>query len=291
MNCREANEILITDFLYAHGIEPKRMSGNNYWYLSPIREEKTPSFKVDITINRWYDHGMGVGGKLVDLGIRLFEVDVNEFLSRLDSTKINDSFSFQAQPSNKVEPLIKKVKELENKALLDYLQERAVNIDVARRYCKEVYYSIGDRNYFAIGFANDIGGYEIRNKYFKGCIGPKGISTIMQPYDQNRSCKVISLFEGFIDFLTAINDDGVISESSYIVLNSVNQIHSAVAGLYSIEPARIMAYFDNDEAGANCFNTLKISYPGAINMSHEYAPFKDVNEAFVYLKSKSQSHD
>jgi hypothetical protein len=38
--------------------------------------------------------------------------------------------------------------------------------------------TVDGRNYFAIGFPNRSGGYEIRNAYFKGCISPKDISVI-----------------------------------------------------------------------------------------------------------------
>jgi len=30
-----------------------------YWYLSPLREEKEASFKVNRKKNVWYDHGIG----------------------------------------------------------------------------------------------------------------------------------------------------------------------------------------------------------------------------------------
>ena len=44
-------------------------------YLSPLREERTPSFKVDYVRNLWYDFGLGEGGTLLTLVMRLERCD------------------------------------------------------------------------------------------------------------------------------------------------------------------------------------------------------------------------
>ena len=274
MNCKEANEILITVFLFSLGIEPKRVAGNNYWYLSPFREENTPSFKVDASMNRWYDHGIGVGGKLVDLGIRIFEIDVVEFLKKISDQNFSNSFSFQ-KPEREVSlPTIKKVKELENKALLSYLKVRGIDpVWIAELFCKEVYFSVNSKNYFGIGIKNNLGGYEIRSVYFKGCIGPKGITTIKKD-----SSKSFAVFEGLFDFLSAFQQGGIITDFSFIILNSVNQIEHAIVELMKHNPDFIFSYFDNDEAGRNCYSILKSSFPNTIDRSHLYEGYSDLNE-------------
>lgn len=283
MNCKEANEILITDFLYSIGIEPKRVIGNNYWYSSPLRDEKVPSFKVDVSINRWYDHGMGIGGKLVDLGVRISQITVTEFLDRLNACKPTKSFSFHKPQPEAVKPVIKKIKALENKALLNYLIERGIySTFLAEFFCIEVYYDIADKHYFAIGFKNDLGGYEVRNKYFKGSIGPKGITTIKK--DRTNS---FALFEGFFDFLSAFQQGGIVTDFSFIILHSVNQIDYAIAELKKYNPDYILSYFDNDEAGKKCFQNLKIAYPNAIDRSHHYEGYKDFNEMIMQTKTKN----
>lgn len=291
MNCKEANEILITDFLLSQGVEPKKISGNSYWYLSPFRDEKTPSFKVNISLNRWYDFGIGIGGKLVDLGVRMFETDVSKFLERIKDQDFSSPFSFQQPIVSDSLPIILKIKKIENKALLSYLTDRAINpIWIAQTFCEEIYFSINNKNYFGIGFKNDLGGYEIRNKYFKGCIGAKGITTI-----KGKTTKTFVLFEGFMDFLTAYSEGGCITEFSYIILNSVNQIHHAIAELQIQNPSEVAAYFDNDEAGRKCFSTIKAVFPSIHDHSENYKSFKDVNEAAVtrrnnYIKSLNKQN-
>ena len=68
MNISEAKQIRIVDYLRLLGHEPKNARGGQYWYLSPFREEKTPSFKVNDRLNEWYDFGAATGGDLVELG-------------------------------------------------------------------------------------------------------------------------------------------------------------------------------------------------------------------------------
>ena len=272
MTCKQANDISIIDFLFTLGVEPKKIVGNNHWYLSPLREENTPSFKVDSNLNRWYDHGLGIGGKLVDLGIRFFEIEIAQFLTKIESWDFSKSFSFQ-KPEKIIEPVIKKIKALENIALIEYLETRAIPIQLASVYCQEIYYCTNGKNYFGISFKNDSGGYEIRSKYFKGCLRQKSISSSIVNIDQP-----VILFEGFVDFLTVCKHGGVNSNSSWIVLNSVNQVNQAIEVLMRLNLNTVETYFDNDEAGKKCFLTVKNLFTNVTDHSHSYQKFKDINE-------------
>ena len=94
MNIRQLNQLPIADFLSKIGVEPHYKKGENFWYLSPIRElENTPSFKVNTTLNRWYDYGLMQGGKLFDLAERLYP---NQCISDLIE-KINRLFLSEQQ--------------------------------------------------------------------------------------------------------------------------------------------------------------------------------------------------
>ena len=68
MNIAEAKEIRMVDFLQLLGHSPVRICNSQYWYLSPLRQEDTPSFKVNDRLNEWYDFGEATGGDLVELG-------------------------------------------------------------------------------------------------------------------------------------------------------------------------------------------------------------------------------
>ena len=59
----------MVDYLASLGFKPAKVSRNDFWYLSPFRDETTPSFKVNRNLNRWYDFGDGKGGNIIDFGI------------------------------------------------------------------------------------------------------------------------------------------------------------------------------------------------------------------------------
>src|SRR5450759_3460254 len=93
-NCIEANRIDLVDFLSNLGYHPQKKLNHDYWYLSPLRNERTPSFKVNRKLNVWFDFGEGKGGNLVDFGVQYFKCSVREFLKRVNNDNIS-TFSFQ----------------------------------------------------------------------------------------------------------------------------------------------------------------------------------------------------
>ena len=70
------------DYLSKLGYEPVKVRNCDYWYLSPLREEKTASFKVNKKLNRWYDHGLGKGGNIIDFGIAYHHCTIGELLQQ-----------------------------------------------------------------------------------------------------------------------------------------------------------------------------------------------------------------
>ncbi len=72
LSSTEARQIDIVDYLSALGFHPAKIRNKDYWYCTPLRNEKTPSFKVNRNLNVWYDHGIGKGGNLIDFGILYF---------------------------------------------------------------------------------------------------------------------------------------------------------------------------------------------------------------------------
>ncbi|HIW44337.1 MAG TPA: toprim domain-containing protein, partial [Candidatus Prevotella stercoripullorum] len=171
---------------------------------------------------------------------------------------------------------------LHSTALLTYLRERKIDTNVARNECVEVHYACNCKRYYAIGFRNRSGGYELRNRWFKGCIAPKDISHIRQEGDnENKNCLV---FEGFIDYLSfrTLRKYGSLScfdamESDFIVLNSVSSICKALPLLREYD--KTVCLLDNDSAGRNAFASLSRALNGnAEDMSSQYNGFKDLNE-------------
>ncbi len=55
MTIAEAKQLRIVDYLARLGYHPRSVKSDQYWYLSPLRDERTPSFKVNDRLNEWYD--------------------------------------------------------------------------------------------------------------------------------------------------------------------------------------------------------------------------------------------
>ena len=77
---------------------------------------------------------------------------------------------------------------------------------------------MNEKKYFGIGFYNNSGGVEIRNKYSKICLGKKDITVIkIQDHRNNEIC----VFEGFFDYLTLKNiEKSENVTSDYLILNT-----------------------------------------------------------------------
>src|SRR3954471_6977731 len=80
----DARQIDMVDYLSSIGYTPTKIRNFDYWYLSPLRQEKTASFKINRKLNCWYDHGIGKGGNLIDFAILHHNCTVGEFLQEVD---------------------------------------------------------------------------------------------------------------------------------------------------------------------------------------------------------------
>src|SRR5436305_1194282 len=66
MNIEKAKELDIVEYLANLGYQPIKIKEPGYWYKSPLRDEKTASFKVNRKMNRWFDFGDGRYGNVID---------------------------------------------------------------------------------------------------------------------------------------------------------------------------------------------------------------------------------
>lgn len=273
------NRISIKQFLSERGIFPRQERSNYGMYLSPFREERTPSFKVDYDRNLWYDFGIGEGGSVIDLVMLMECCDFRTAITKLEN---GSSFSFHhTEPIHSTNSTLQivSVKPLQDVRLLDYLQsKRSININIAKEYCQEVHYTVGDKNYFAIGFQSDGGGWELRNEYFKGSTSPKGISTID---NHSQTCL---LFEGFMDMLSYLTLKKIAQPTvDILTLNSVNNLNKATDFLKRHQT--IHCFLDNDEAGKQTLAKVEKLGCEIIDQSSFYCQHKDLNQYLIKIKT------
>lgn len=276
INCSTANKIDLENILLKIGYKPQKTRYSEKWFISPFRNEKTPSFKIDLNKNLWYDFGEGIGGTVIDFIMKYNNCSIKNALDIIATN--NYSFCKPIEKMNlpvKPKYSILKVTELDDDDLIKYLSYRNINLEFAKRFLFQVHYSFStSKKYSGIGFMNDFGGFEIRKKSFKGCLGKKSITTI------NNNSDVISLFESWSDFLSYLTLKKQIPEENFIILNSTSLVKKVPELITKY--SKVKCFFDNDEAGNKALNTLKENCKNEIiDYRSYYKSFNDLNEYLV----------
>ena len=276
----------LADFLARLGHEPVRRSGNELWYLAPYRGERTPSFRVNVAKQLWYDFGLGKGGDIFTLAGEFLQSDDFRTQAKFIAEAANMTVTVWEKPAylpKPTEPVFEDVEvaPLLRSPLTEYLEERGIPIGVASRHCCRLNYGVRGKRYFAVGFPNMAGGYEARSRFFKGCIPPKSVSLVKSEDTPSDECLV---FEGFMDFLSAVTF-GVTGNADCLVLNSVANVEKA-AGLLD-GYGRIGCFLDRDEAGRRTLAALVGRYGERVtDRSSLYDGCKDLNE---YLQQTTKN--
>ncbi|WP_375561229.1 toprim domain-containing protein [Bernardetia sp. OM2101] len=136
--------------------------------------------------------------------------------------------------------------------------------------------------YYAIFFKNDSEGYVIRNKAMKSpkCLGASDITTILY---QDSTEWII--FEGFIDFLSAITYYKKPFKGNVMVLNSVTNTEKGIVALKALGATKIFTFLDNDTAGKIATNQLKNTSIPLIDKVSLFGECKDFNQFLATKKT------
>ena len=242
---------------------------------------------------------LGEGGTLLTLVMRLERCDSREAVRRLQNGEKRNAYFASLSPGIYERPAVREPSPvmrpaavpalrilsdapLRHPALVGYLVSRGIVPSVAAAFCRKVRYEVQGRAFFAVGFRNDAGGWELRSARFKGGSSPKHITTF-----DNRSDTVIA-FEGFMDFLAYLSlkhPERLRIDAA--VLNSVVNLPKAIPFLGRHQV--IHAFFDNDEAGRKATVDLIRLCPRSevIDQSCFYRGHKDVND---YLIARIKDH-
>ena len=290
MNIDGIRKIPLADFLARLGHEPVRRSGNELWYIAPYRGERTPSFRVNVAKQLWYDFGLGKGGDIFTLAGEFLRNGDFRTQAKFIAETVNMTVTGWEKPAcllKPVEPIFEDVEvaPLLRSPLTEYLEERGIPIEVASRHCFRLNYGVRGKRYFAVGFPNMKGGYEVRSRYFKGCLPAKSVSLVKANDIPADECLV---FEGFMDFLSAVTL-GVTGNADCLVLNSVANAEKA-AGLLD-GYGRIGCFLDRDEAGRRTLAVLTKRYGERVSdRSTLYDGCKDLNE-YLQQTTKKQKNN
>ena len=154
--------------------------------------------------------------------------------------------------------------------------KRCIDLNRARPFLKCICYEVRGRGYQAIGFANQSGGYELRDdNVFKGRIASKDITSIFTD-----RAELVCIFEGFMDFLSFLSmKEEIINRC--LVMNSVSNVAKAIRYLNDRHLTHIRALLDNDDAGRRAIQEFARAGFQVEDMSRYYKDFKDLNDFHV----------
>ena len=284
----------IVEYLERKGIKPVRSTPAYALYHSPLREDTHPSFKVDTEKNLWIDYAEGKGGSIIDLCMRLEGCTLSETIRHLGRNTLDDTVHSpykesvqdtfmqesirQAASTNGGARRLTGISDTLPLHLQKYLtEERCINMEKAMPFLRCISYEIRGLHYQAIGFANQSGGYELRdNGMFKGTIAPKDITPIFTD-----GVDPVCIFEGFMDFLSFLSmKEEIISHC--LVMNSVSNVARAIRYLNDRHLTHIRAFLDNDDAGRKATNDFIRAGFKVEDMSVHYGRFKDLNEYHIH---------
>jgi len=280
LSCKSARNICIVKTLAKLGHFPTRTTEKEAWFLSPLRSETQASFSVSLIKNLWFDFGLGKGGNTIDLIMLIKSWSVREALEFLK----NDMGSLSFSPPN-IEPISKEpeisildVQIIHLKALIEYLNSRNIPYEIGRKYCRQVWYGFKSKRFFAIGLQNHLGGWELRNKYFKTSSSPKTFSFF------ERESKQLIITEGMFDFLSlATIDENLVQNSDCIILNSLAFLDRIKMLIPKYE--KVLIYLDNDPAGKKAAGSLLRQFDNVTDCSISYSDYIDLNEKLKVEKS------
>ena len=274
MNCEEVKEkINIRTVLESFHLFPVKENRKTAFYFALDREEKIPSLSVDFVKNKAFDFGTGKSYDVISIVQQINQCSVSEALKYLEKFV----FSVQNVIKNKEIEQQKKYKilnvhEVQHPALIQYLKSRKVYEQ--KDLVKEVEFELNSKKYFGVGFFNNSGGVEIRNKYSKMCLGKKDVTLV-----ENQSSE-ICIFEGFFDYLTFRNLEKKENLSSdYLILNSTAMLFKVEELLKVYD--KIFLFLDNDSNGELIKSKIQNQHKNVEDCSLIYHGFKDLNEWFV----------
>jgi DNA primase len=285
INAREIKDtVSLVDLLSRLGYQPAKTIGSEKYYHSMLQDnDSKPSFSVNEQLGIWYDHSLGKGGNIIDFGLAYWHLPFQETLEKIAQVCDSDLplINYDRPENSRKRSAVKiphyEVEDIKalgnNPVITDYLHYRGV-WQAAQNRLREVYYYVEDQKkqrkyFFAAGWQNELGSWEVRNKYFKGCLGHKAISFI--PGDEQR----LSVFEGYINYLSWQTENPLATDS-ILVLNSIALLNTAAKKAQQYSDVAI--YFDRDQTGHKATLELIKAVPKARDHSAIYDGRNDYND-------------
>ena len=286
LNAKELKQqASLVTLLHHLGYQPVPKRGKENMYHSMLREDdRVPSFSVNDDLGVWFDHGTGKGGNIIDFGLAYWKdlgfkevVQKIQHVLSLKPAEPRSVIHLGNRPRSAIRIpnyVVEQVKPIgTHPAITGYLKSRGV-LEAGNKCLSEIYYHVEDskgirKHFYAAGWQNELEGWEVRNQYFKGCLGSKAITFI--PGHEKRAV----VFEGFMDYLSW-KLENPLADESVIVLNSLSILNAGIGK--AKEFATLDLFFDRDNPGLLATREFIEALPYATDRSGIYNGFNDYND-------------
>lgn len=232
------------------GYHPAKSSGEELLYKNVLHKfEKVPTLVVNSELGLWFDRLTKRSGDILDFGLALWTglspLEVSEKINQLCEPSKDSSSSVDSRRTRKRKAIkiphyhIEEIKPLGgNTEILGFLKNKGI-WEIAIGHLKEVYYYVIDekkrrKDFFAAGWENENGGWEVRGRNYSSCLGPKGMSFI--PGQENK----LVVFGNYTEYLNWRYEFKT-SDASVLVLNDPEFLAAACKRLSKFKDVTVMA--------------------------------------------------
>ncbi|WP_316786577.1 hypothetical protein [Pedobacter frigiditerrae] len=232
------------------GYHPAKSSGEELLYKNVLHKfEKVPTLVVNSQLGLWFDRLTKRSGDLLDFGMafwaELSPLEVSEKIGQLcgpfkDLQARADKQHTRKRRAVKIPQYhIGEIRQLGgNSEISDFLKSKGI-WEISFGHLKEVYYYVIDekkkrKDFFAAGWENENGGWEVRGRNYSSCLGPKGMSFI-----QGQENKLV-VFGNYTEYLNWRYEFKT-SDASVLVLNDPDFLTAACKRLSKFKDVTIRA--------------------------------------------------
>ena len=275
-------------------LKPGKQKHNQLFYRSPFSQKEALDFIVDIPRNTWTDVSLDRQGDVITfVCLYLQSMQLSHAISdalRWLENMLGSSALIALVPVDDFENenqnyIIRSIWPLTYEVLNRYIESRGIPRNIASEYLKQItVYNTKERTSFpAIGFRNEEGGYELRNQYFKGATGPKGITFIRGKTESPYKPDGFHVFHSVFDYLSILTQrKGAKFKEDVIILNCLSCLKGLTGYIKHYEYKRAYLWMNNDIAGYAANRSFVKFFKterdlSCVLMNSQYAKFKDVN--------------
>lgn len=219
------------------GHTPAKINGNEHLYYNVLKSADSRfSFIVNEQLDIWYDRLTRKSGNVIDFCSAYWpELNLEQVSEKLGDIGQLLANTIRIQPTKNggrkrlaIKLPLYHIEETRpvgcNSEIREYLQSQDI-WEISIGHVKEVYYYFVDENkrrkdFFAAGWQNENGGWEVRGRNFSGCLGKKGMTFV-----QGKNNRLV-LFEDYFDYLYWRYANRAY-EPSILVLNSPEFLDAA----------------------------------------------------------------